>query len=177
MTYISSESANALLSELRPTTLKAPALEYVNKFLDELLVKLVTEAQSINPEHLRLNGAPAVFVDRGKLGRDAVDDAEILIHDWYSHSHFKVRELGFPPHGEGRGLVRSSDTFPVQQAIELMRLKVSMLSVRKSFPLRLCVGGGASLAQTDEPQVAFTHPFVGNSWMTAGVPLAPRVTV
>lgn len=176
---MSGPSANALLSDLRPTTLTGPALDYVNEFLDELLVSLITAAQSINPTHLRTRGVPAVFapLDRdsgtdsngtpqghsavGALGHSAVGEAEVEIRGWYeSHPTAQKGVSGFPPSGTGSGVLAShcgkdkskstlsspdasSAAFPVSQAVELMRVKVAMLSVRERERERDSWGGKA----------------------------------
>lgn len=147
--FVSAPSANAILSDLRPTTLTAPALEHVNAFLDELLVSLIKAARSINPSHLRTRGVAAVFAaDRdggersrssvGALGHAAVGEAEVEIRGWYdSHPTACKGVSGFPPTGKGSGLAARADrknelslsAFPVHEAIELMRVKVTMFSV------------------------------------------------
>jgi hypothetical protein len=61
--YVSSRSANALISELRPTTLTADALLHLNLVLDELLGSLVAAAQSIAPEDIKTKGISKVFAN------------------------------------------------------------------------------------------------------------------
>lgn len=61
--YVSSRSANALISELRATTLTADALLHLNLVLDELLGSLVAAAQSIAPEDIKTKGISKVFAN------------------------------------------------------------------------------------------------------------------
>jgi hypothetical protein len=142
---VSATSANALLSDLRPTTLAPQALEYINLMLDELLVGIVTAAESLNLTDLRTRGVPSALSEGergfrnpaalGALGRAAVGEAEVEIRSWYdSHPTAQKDVSGFPPDGKGRGLVASAEEarerFPTTEAVELMRVKVASLSVR-----------------------------------------------
>ena len=141
--YLSSSSANALISDLRPTTLSAPALLHINSFLEELLVSLISASQSINPKDLRLRGVPRVFTSEQvpestglrALGRSAVGEAELELRSWYE-SHPQARSgprAGFQPEGRGRGLAleqeKSNTVFPLQPATELLKLKCLSFSV------------------------------------------------
>lgn len=146
---VSATSANALLSDLRPTTLAPQALEYINQLLDELLVAIVTSSESINISDFRTRGVPAALSESeisrnargvhhaalGALGRAAVGEAEVEIRSWYAgHPTARKNLSGFPPDGKGRGMVASHEEvrapFPVHEAVELMRVKVASLSVR-----------------------------------------------
>lgn len=146
---MSATSANALLSDLRPTTLAPQALDYVNLLLDELLVAIVTSSESINVHDFRTRGVPAALSESessrnargahpaalGALGRAAVGEAEVEIRSWYAGHPTAQKDIsGFPPDGKGRGLVAGREEvrspFPVQAAVDLMRVKVASLSVR-----------------------------------------------
>jgi hypothetical protein len=144
--YLSSSSANALISELRPTTLAQPALDHINQLLDELLCSLVTSSSSLNPNHLRLHGIPSVFSsDKTEgsgqstglraLGRSAVGEAELELRSWYEgHPESKGSNGGFQPDGKGRGMVEGKEkvhaVFPVEEALGVMRIKCVAFSVR-----------------------------------------------
>ena len=84
----------------------------------------------------------------GSLGHSAVGEAELEIRGWYdAHPTARKGVSGFPPGGTGNGVAAaprkkngaasspsaqptpSATAFPVDQAIELMRVKVSMFSV------------------------------------------------
>ncbi|KAJ9118353.1 hypothetical protein QFC22_004269 [Naganishia vaughanmartiniae] len=62
-TYVSSRSANALISDLRPTTIVPSALQHLNLVLDELVEALVEAAGSIDPRDIKVKGVPRVFAD------------------------------------------------------------------------------------------------------------------
>ncbi|CAK9780181.1 unnamed protein product [Cutaneotrichosporon oleaginosum] len=151
---VSATSANALLSDLRPTTLAPQALEYINLMLDELLVGIVTAAESLNLTDLRTRGVPSALSEGergfrnpaalGALGRAAVGEAEVEIRSWYDgHPTAQKDVSGFPPSGKGRGLVANAEEarerFPTSEAVELMRVKVASLSTfadaQDSIPL------------------------------------------
>ncbi|KAK4686625.1 hypothetical protein P7C73_g3502, partial [Tremellales sp. Uapishka_1] len=128
--YLSAASANALISELRPTTLSPSALMHLNLVLDELLVSLLTAAESLNPNHLRLQGVPAVFSGEGStglraLGRTAVGEAELELRSWYEGNPSR---RGFPPNGQGSGMRPAKGEFALPQAVELMRVKILAFS-------------------------------------------------
>ncbi|ORY33772.1 hypothetical protein BCR39DRAFT_267578 [Naematelia encephala] len=139
--YLSASSANALISDLRPTVVSPPALQHINLFLDELLQLLVTSTQSINPYHLRIKGIPAVFSNETTtgestglraLGRSAVGEAEVELRSWYE-SRAKGRTVsGFAPEGKGSGMTadreRANAPFPTEEATELLRLRCMSFS-------------------------------------------------
>ncbi|KAL1405288.1 hypothetical protein Q8F55_008915 [Vanrija albida] len=138
--FVSATSANAIISELRPTILSSSALGHVNAILDEVLVSIVEASDSLNPADLRTKGFPAVFAETasehatvGALGRAAIGEAEVEIRSWYE-AHPSARDgfRGFSPRGHGRGLTeeaeRKKTPFPLAEAIELMRLKTSSFS-------------------------------------------------
>ncbi|KAK8869856.1 hypothetical protein IAR55_000424 [Kwoniella newhampshirensis] len=150
--YLSSQSANALISDLRPTSFSLTSLHHLNALLDELLVSLITAAQSINPYDLRREGIPSVFSsstggEPGEkaivgtagestgvkaLGRSATAEAEVELRSWQEGRTKGVK--GFPPDGKGNG-TRVERTFPLVQAVELMRLKCVALSTLASQDL------------------------------------------
>ncbi|RXK36716.1 hypothetical protein M231_06023 [Tremella mesenterica] len=136
--FLSSTSANALISDLRPTTLSAPALQHINLLIDELITSLISAADSINPSHLRLHGIPVVFSgDKSAgdttglraLGRSAVGEAELELRSWYETNDPRK---GLPPGGKGRGMIASKEgiaaDFPVDPASQLMRYKCATFS-------------------------------------------------
>lgn len=61
--YVSSRSANALISELSPTVLAPDALLHLNLVLDELLGSLVSAAQSIAPDDIKTKAIGKVFAN------------------------------------------------------------------------------------------------------------------
>lgn len=134
--FLSAPSANALISELRPTTLSLPALYHINALIDEILRLLISSAESINPSHIRNQGIPAVFnADKSAgettgpraLGRSAVAEAELELRSWYD-SHPGAKKGAFGGDGKGTG-VQGARAFPVQEATELLKLKCVSFSV------------------------------------------------
>ncbi|OWZ73383.1 hypothetical protein AYX14_01106 [Cryptococcus neoformans] len=132
MPYLSATSANALISDLRPTTFSAAALTHLNTLLDELLIALLTSAQSLNPFDLRREAIPSFFSgDRGSgdttgvraLGRNAVAEAEVELRSWQEGRSVR----GYPPDWKGYE-TRNGRSFPLLQAVELMRVKCVALS-------------------------------------------------
>lgn len=132
-----------MISDIRQTTIAPQAILHFNALLDELLCLLLQGAQSINPVHLRTTGVPAVFsAERGTsestgiraLGRAAVGEAEVELRSWYdSQPDQSARKAGYPPQGQGRGLVEAKERvnapFPHQQAWDLFRVKCVSFSV------------------------------------------------
>ncbi|KIR53185.1 hypothetical protein I315_04222 [Cryptococcus gattii Ru294] len=130
--YLSHTSANALISDLRPTTFSDAALTHLNTLLDELLIALLTSAQSLNPLDLRREAIPSFFSgDRGTgdttgvraLGRNAVAEAELELRSWQEGRSVR----GYPPDGKGPG-TRTDRSFPLLQAVDLMRVKCAAFS-------------------------------------------------
>ncbi|WVW83132.1 hypothetical protein I302_105150 [Kwoniella bestiolae CBS 10118] len=138
--YLSPTSANALISDLRPTTLSIPALQALNTFLDEILVSLISAAESINPSDLRKEGIPSVFSGDNKssqggestnvraLGRSAVAEAEVELRSWLEG---RRQGKGFQPDGQGNGM-RGGRSLNVDKAVELLRLKCVSYSTMAS---------------------------------------------
>ncbi|WWC61148.1 uncharacterized protein I303_103727 [Kwoniella dejecticola CBS 10117] len=137
--YLSSISANALISDLRPTTLSVPALQLLNAFLDEVLVSLITAAESLNPSDLRKEGIPSVFSaptgstggensNLRALGRSAVAEAEVELRSWLEG---KGPTKGFAPDNQGTGM-RNGRIFNPEKAIELMQFKCVSYSTMAS---------------------------------------------
>lgn len=135
--FLSAPSANALISELRPTNLSQPALQHINALIDEILHLLISSSESLNPTHIRKDGIAAVFnADKlsgdstgpRALGRSAVAEAELELRSWYD-SHPGAKRGAFAPEGQGTG-VKGSRPFPVKEATELLKLKCVSFSVR-----------------------------------------------
>ncbi|ORX39839.1 hypothetical protein BD324DRAFT_615203 [Kockovaella imperatae] len=139
MPFLSAQSANAMVSDLRPTTLSESTLYHINLFLDELMTSLIISSQSLNPSDLRGTGIPAVFsgdktagesTGPRSLGRSAVGEAEMELRSWIEQNSHGVK--GFPPNGKGRGLTeikeRSEAKFPEREAVDLMRIRVALYS-------------------------------------------------
>ncbi|WWD01439.1 hypothetical protein V866_008383 [Kwoniella sp. B9012] len=138
--YLSFTSANALISDLRPTTLSLPALQALNTFLDEILISLISSAESINPSDLRKEGVPSVFTGDNKatqggestnvraLGRSAVAEAEVELRSWLEG---RRQGKGFQPNGQGNGM-RNGRSLNVEKAVDLLRSKCVSYSTMAS---------------------------------------------
>lgn len=61
--YVSSRSANALISDIAPTAITPEALHHLNLVLDELLRSLIVAAQSIAPGDIKTRAIGKVFAD------------------------------------------------------------------------------------------------------------------
>ena len=72
--YLSSRSADVILSEIRPTRLKSDALIFINAFLDELLWLILNSARSLAPQRLK---AGLLRVLPTPLGKEALLEAEL----------------------------------------------------------------------------------------------------
>jgi len=139
ISFLTAFSAESLISGLQHKKIAPSVLHHINLLLDEVLVSLVTAAESINPRHLRAEGIPVVFSSGGShestgiksLSRECTGEAELELRAWYELSGGSKK--GFPPGTNGRGMTATREAqtakFPLQQAIELLRLRVSELSV------------------------------------------------
>lgn len=124
--YLSPRSADALISDLRPTQLHPQALHHLNLLLDELVVLLVTAAQSLNTAQIKHVALTSVFGGengaRG-LGRTAVSEAEIELRSWMSAMPERFAL------GESETGVQEGDNFPTAEAVALLRCKIVAFSV------------------------------------------------
>ena len=142
--FLFSTSADAIISDLRPTSLDPLALRYINSLLDELLVSLITTSESINPYDLRRSGVPEIFTSSAETtglratGRAAVGEAELELRSWYEGHSSKT---GFPPGGKGNGMKREG-RFALKEAIDMMRVKCSSFSVGQTLRANsICLAG------------------------------------
>jgi hypothetical protein len=72
--YISSHSADVILSDIRPIKLKGEALRSVNVLLDEFLYSILSTARSLSTDKLR---AGLLRVLPTNLGKEALLEAEV----------------------------------------------------------------------------------------------------
>jgi hypothetical protein len=98
--YVSSRSADALLSDVKPLSVDLVALGLLNEVLDELLLSLVYRAGGLAPTKLK-NALPAVLPN--PLSRAAVEEAELELLSWFdSPEGSQWRSVGELPLGRGR---------------------------------------------------------------------------
>lgn len=131
-TYLSTRSANALISDLRPTQFHPQALQHLNLLLDELVVLLLKSAKSLNTDQIKHEALTSVFGGengaRG-LGRTAVSEAEIELRSWMAakagRSTLNAHENGFVGDAE----------FALDETVALLRAKIVSFSVSVCFSL------------------------------------------
>lgn len=81
--YISSHSADVILSDVRPIKLKLEALRSVNVLLDEFLYKILSTAGSLATDRLK-NGLGKVLPT--SLGKAAVLEAEVELKAYWERN-------------------------------------------------------------------------------------------
>lgn len=107
--YISSRSADVILSDVRPTKLSTDALNSINAFLDELLHTILSAARALTTTQLRA-GLHKVLPTT--LGKEAVLEAELELRAYWE------RTGGIP--GSGSSLVVVEDSaFNLQWTFEV----------------------------------------------------------
>jgi hypothetical protein len=139
-------SAEATISQLRQTKIQPSVIHLINLLLDEIISSLISTAQSINPTDIRINAVPHVFSAGNNrpestgiksLARECTAEAELEVRSWHEINPSAKR--GFPPGTKGRGMSPSMEQanapFPVDRAVDLMRLRVSELSA-SSFKVK-----------------------------------------
>ncbi|THV08194.1 hypothetical protein K435DRAFT_814695 [Dendrothele bispora CBS 962.96] len=115
--YISSHSADVILSDIRPIKLKIDALNCINVLLDEFLYNILTAARSLSTDKLR---AGLLGVLPTSLGKEALLEAEVELRAYWDRTK----------HGKGGNPAVEDDsaTFNLQWAFELLRLKCEAYS-------------------------------------------------
>lgn len=81
--YISSQSANVILSDVRPFKLQSEALHAINVFLDEFLYSILDKSSSLSTDKLRaslLNLLPT------SLGKEALLEAEVELRAYWDRT-------------------------------------------------------------------------------------------
>ncbi|KZT42968.1 hypothetical protein SISSUDRAFT_1125212 [Sistotremastrum suecicum HHB10207 ss-3] len=109
--YLSSRSADVILSEIRPTRLKTDALSYINALLDELLWLIISSARSLATQRLK-SGLLRILPT--PLGKEALLEAELELRAYWE----RTQPTSPQPTDE-----QTIHDFPLQPAFELLRLK------------------------------------------------------
>ncbi|KAJ7771084.1 hypothetical protein DFH07DRAFT_241274 [Mycena maculata] len=111
--YISSHSADLILSDIRPIKLKLEALRSINVLLDEFLFNILNTARSLSTDKLR---ASLLSILPTSLGKEALLEAEVELRAYWDRT--------------ARPVVPEDDTqtFNLQWAFELLRLKCEAYS-------------------------------------------------
>ncbi|KAG8865413.1 hypothetical protein FRB96_000303 [Tulasnella sp. 330] len=117
--YLSLDSADIILSEIRPTKIKPEALASVNLLIDEVLWLILNSARSLATERLSRDGLLRILPTT--LGKEALLEAEIELKAYWDRTD---------PFGRGASVEQApkSADFPLQAAFELMRLKCEVYS-------------------------------------------------
>ncbi|KAF9031829.1 hypothetical protein BDZ89DRAFT_1012844 [Hymenopellis radicata] len=111
--YLSSHSADVVLSDIRPIKLKVEALNSINVLLDEFLHNVLRTAQSLTTDKLR---AGLLGVLPTTLGKEALLEAEVELRAYWDRT-------------KGRRAVEDDkDSFDLKWAFELLRLKCQAYS-------------------------------------------------
>jgi hypothetical protein len=82
-TFISSRSADVILSDIRPTKLTPDALNSINALLDELLYSILNTSRSFNPSRLRTAMHKVLPTT---LGKEAILEAEMELRAYYQRT-------------------------------------------------------------------------------------------
>ncbi|KAJ7098695.1 hypothetical protein B0H15DRAFT_901252 [Mycena belliarum] len=111
--YISSHSADVILSDIRPIKLKLEALRSINVLLDEFLFNILGTARSLSTDKLRVS---LLSILPTSLGKEALLEAEVELRAYWDRT--------------ARPAVPEDDsrTFHLQWAFELLRLKCEAYS-------------------------------------------------
>ncbi|KAH9927304.1 uncharacterized protein B0H18DRAFT_1104153 [Fomitopsis serialis] len=113
-TYISSRSADVILSDVRPIKLAYEALHAVNVLLDELLYTILNEAQSLSTDRLK---ASLLKVVPTSWGKKALLEAEVELKAYLDRN--------IPSSTSGNS---AAAPFSLQWSFELLRLKCEAYS-------------------------------------------------
>ncbi|KAJ6515355.1 hypothetical protein C8R45DRAFT_956239 [Mycena sanguinolenta] len=125
--YISSHSADVILSDIRPIKLKLEGLRSINVLLDEFLFNILNNSRSLSTDKLRQS---LLGVLPTSIGKEALLEAEVELRAYWDRTP--------------RPAVLEDDTqtFNLQWAFELLRLKCEAYS---------------TLNETDEDSSAVTR--------------------
>ena len=85
--YISSHSADVILSDIRPTKLKQDALRAINILLDEFLHKMLSVSGSLATDKLR---ASLLGLLPTNLGKEALLEAEVELRAYWERTEPRV---------------------------------------------------------------------------------------
>ncbi|TFK43844.1 hypothetical protein BDQ12DRAFT_643549 [Crucibulum laeve] len=115
--YISSHSADVILSDIRPIKLKIEALCCINVLLDEFLYSILSTACSLSTDKLR---ASLLSLLPTSLGKEALLEAEVELRAYWERTGH-VGSTNPPTEDDTK-------TFHLHWAFELLRLKCEAYS-------------------------------------------------
>lgn len=137
--YISSKSANSLISFSRPTRIQAVTLFYLNKILDEVLLQILASAKSLATDRIKSDGIVRVLGGASGSGsgagallaKNAVLEAEMELR---SYTEGLRKEGGKVPLGlSATSRLDGTDNFPVKSAYDLVSFAPVTLLIIFSF--------------------------------------------
>lgn len=85
--YISSHSADVILSDIRPTKLRPDALRAINILLDEFLYKMLSVSGSLATDKLR---ASLLGLLPTNLGKEALLEAEVELRAYWERTEPRI---------------------------------------------------------------------------------------
>ncbi|TFK72055.1 hypothetical protein BDN72DRAFT_957648 [Pluteus cervinus] len=115
--YISSHSADVILSEARPIKLKIEALRSINVFLDEFLYKILSASRSLHTDKLR---SSLLGVLPTASGKEALLEAEVEIRAYWERTN--------PGNHSPPVLDDDGKTFTLDWSFEVLRMKCEAYS-------------------------------------------------
>ena len=86
--YISSHSADVILSDIRPTKLKPDALRAINILLDEFLYKILSISGSLATDKLKASLLDSLPTN---LGKEALLEAEVELRAYWERTESRVQ--------------------------------------------------------------------------------------
>ncbi len=123
--FISARSANALISENRPTRIQAETLLVLNALLDELLHNILISARSLATDRIKSDGVLKVL-NNNFLAKDAVLEAEL---EYRSYVDGKRAEGAKVPLGlMATSRLDGTNDFPVESAYKALRTRCQYYS-------------------------------------------------
>jgi hypothetical protein len=149
--YISSRSANSLISFSRPTRIQAVTLYYLNKILDELLLHILTSARSLATDRIKTDGILKVLGGQtgsgsgagAVLAKNAVLEAELELRNYLDGQR---KEGGKVPLGlSATSRYDGTATFPVQKAYEAVSVNYHSIAFELQTDLRNSCASDASI--------------------------------
>lgn len=81
--YISSHSAEVILSDIRPIKLRVEALQSINVVLDEILYSILSASKSLTTDRLR---AGLLSILPTPLGKEALLEAEVELRAYWDRN-------------------------------------------------------------------------------------------
>ena len=121
--YVAAQSADVILSDVRPIRLKVEALKAINALLDEFLFNILKSANSLSTDRLK---ASLLELLPTSLGKEALLEAEVELRAYYER-------IGT---GAVSSLSDDSKTFNFQFAFEVRCSVVISCSLKPTTMLR-----------------------------------------